>query len=295
MYDDIFIFVKVAQAGGYSKASQILEVSQPTLSRRVKELEDRLGVNLVTRTSKNFELTDSGKEFYECFSKHEQNIQNKIHELTQDFQDISGQLRIALHPAIARELISPKIPQFMQKYPKLELTIVYTPNKVDMMVDNYNLAITNLAPRSASSKINQVNTFHLRLYAAPKYIERYGLPTNIEELRIHHIVGQTDFVTSQKLENYEVTNLATGDQFIFNYQASLYSGGMMQVASMATSGDYIIMIWDSLIKDELECGELIPILPEYSFRELPCYLICRQQMLTKPEQALVDFLEECLK
>ena len=67
MYDDIFIFVKVAQAGGYSKASQILEVSQPTLSRRVKELEDRLGVNLVTRTSKNFELTDSGKEFYECF------------------------------------------------------------------------------------------------------------------------------------------------------------------------------------------------------------------------------------
>lgn len=294
LFDDLALFIKLAEVANYTKTASILNITQPTLTRRIKYIEKSIGSLLIKRNSRNFELTREGEIIYQKLVDPIKKQQTILTNYIQNKQTMRGTLKIALPAALAYELITPKIDQFTKKYPQVKLFITYTATPINLIQDNFNLAISTTLPVSQSSKVRLLKNYKLKLYASPNYISRYGKPIRLEELHSHNNVGMIDIDGTIRTQ-YKVINLITKEEQIFDINPNIYINNILHGILLVKSGSFIVGVFDGLIEKELKDVELVPILPEYALGEVSCYLIRHNQALSKLEQYFIDFLLACFE
>lgn len=291
-YDDIFLFVQLIDRGSFINLSRYLNIGQSTISRRIRQLEDDLGKKLLQRNTRGlFEMTADGIEFYNKF-KH---LSNDINQYLSDFKQVNefvGTLRLSLPRAFFSALLVPKIHQFHDLYPQIQLIINYAGGEVDLIRDNLDLAITVTPPTTQNCKQKLLMTSAHFLYASPEYLHQYGTPESLSELTQHRLVGSA--FNQQVNTTLNVLNIQTGEVTNLVYSPKLVSNNAMFNLDLALNNGYIISAPESLVEREVADGRLCKILPEYSFAETRFYLLRHTGLRNHLENVFINFLYEIL-
>ncbi len=292
MYDTIALFIKLVEIGNYTKAATMLNTSQATLSRKIQILEQELGVELVRRNNRVFELTEQGDLLYKRLVEPVKQLQVKLSDFNENKHAVRGTLKVALPAALSYELITPKISSFTNKYPEVKILLDYSSNPIDLMRNDYNIAVSTIMPISQTSKVRLLKTFNFKLYATPQYIERYGMLGQLDDIQQHKIIGLIGLDGNLRF-SYPVKNLVTGVETVINHEANIYINNIIHGVQLAKTGHYIVGGWDELLTQELKSGELLPVLPEYIFGEMPCYLVRHNRAASNLENLFAEFLMKC--
>jgi DNA-binding transcriptional LysR family regulator len=184
--NDLLLFARIVAEGSFSRAAERLSVPKSTLSRRMTELESQLGERLLLRTTRKLTVTDFGHGVLQ----HAQQVTAEVEAtlaLTQHRQsEPSGRLRISMPADLVDGLMTTFMARFLRQYPAVQLELDLSPRRVDLIGENFDLAIRmGELPDDASLAARSLGRFQVGLYASPDYLKAYPAPHEPEGLMEH--------------------------------------------------------------------------------------------------------------
>lgn len=182
--NDLYYFVQVVDHGGFAAAGRALGMPRSRLSRRVAGLEERLGVRLIQRSTRQFAVTELGQMFYRHCEAMLWQAEAAEDMVALHRDEPRGRIRLSCPPSLLEVLFNPLLTRFMQQCPQIQLDVVATSRRVDVVREGFDLAIrVRYPPLEDSELVMRVLTQSpQRLLAAPSLIERLGMPSSPQEL-----------------------------------------------------------------------------------------------------------------
>ena len=177
----ISIFAAVIDTGTFVAASELMGMSPPGVSRAIARLEKRLRIRLFNRTTRAVSLTEEGRRFYEQVMPHLRGMEEAA-AAAGGTATVRGKLRINLDPVFSRIILGPKLDEFMDAHPELELEFIARDQLGDLIVDGFDLALRFGEPRSSSLIARKLLDTAVVTVAAPSYLARRGRPAEPQEL-----------------------------------------------------------------------------------------------------------------
>ncbi|HRG62902.1 MAG TPA: LysR family transcriptional regulator [Burkholderiales bacterium] len=292
MYDDLFLFIKVAQFGSFTKAAKELGIYQSTISRRILSLEESLGTKLIVRTANHFELSLYGQRLYENLIGQEDLLENKIFSALQNEDLVFGEIRVMLPHSLPLQIITPKIPDFMAKHPNLKARIYFQNHEVNLQKDYIDLAIVYGLPEQQAQRVKLIHRAELVAVCTPEYIEQYGYLTDPADIDDHQIIvvlrDHGEIINRTNIVHNETQQVTT-----ININHTLATNNFMHNLELVETGKFIAVFYVSAVEKAINEGKYIRVLPDYSFEKLDFYMLKRVQDDPKIN-AFGDFIEECL-
>ena len=294
IFGHLLIFSKVVETLNFSKEALKLGVTQATVSRKIKHLEDLLGIVLIKRNTRNLEITSAGNKLYLGFCRQEQDLYNIIEELKGDNKSPEGILRISLPHVLSYTHFSPSIAQFSQENPGIKLELFYQNREIDLVKEHFDLAIIDHLPKQQTTRIKKIYQIPIHLYCTPEYIKNYGMPQNIEELNTRLVCGIINTDGSITKVIY-ASNLNSEETISLENNTRIKVNSMMQSKALASSGQIIVGGNDLLFTNELGNGSLIKIFPVFTFGELTFYLVSLVPQKNAIMEIFIKFITSCLE
>ena len=258
--NDLLVFARVVEEGSFSRAAERVGLPKSTVSRRVAALEAELGERLLLRTTRKLTVTDFGRAVLE-HARHVAEDVTAAASLAHNRQiEPSGRLRVTMPGDFANLLLAPLLAEFVLKYPAIALEVDLSARFVDLIGENFDVAIRPGDLRDdASLAARRIASFTGSLYAAPAYIARRGTPSEPEALMEHdalRILSRTGDAMPWVLERGEQRweGIPPG-------RATVNSPELLM--RMALQGAGITLVSDHLALPYLERGELVEVLPDW--------------------------------
>ena len=285
---DVFYFVQVVDRGGFTAAGSALRLPKSTLSHRVQELESYLGVRLLNRTSRQFGMTDIGKEFYQyaVAMLHSSDVAEEA--VRQRLAEPSGVIRLTTAVEIAQFALREILPVFLNRYPKVRIVEIATDRYVDMVGEGFDLAIRGHTGSLQNSTLVQraLADVPWYLFASPGYLAQRGVPESPAELAEHASVAMARNGPLQwqlKGPHDEELSMPIDPRFQSNNMVALKEAACANLGIAALPG-YIC-------RSELRDGTLQQLLPDWSAADARISaLIPFRTGLLPAVRSLVDFL-----
>ena len=259
--DDFYCFAQVVEHGGFSAAERATDIPKSKLSRRVYQLEERLGVRLIQRSSRHFAVTDIGMNIY----RHAQvmiNAAQAAHDLVDHLSvQPRGVIKVSLPVSIAQNEIAKILPQFLKMYPEIKVQLLVSNRRVDLINEGIDVALrvrSNL-DTDPNLIIRKFTHIQQHLFASQAYLNQFGELKNPEDLMQHHILSMSD----EHLDQYIVVH-HQGQQKKIKVNPTVMGSDLMLLAQLACQNCGIALLPDSIVKDYLASGELVRVLPEWS-------------------------------
>lgn len=293
MYDDLLMFVKLVNIGSFSQTAKFFDTSQPTITRRMQALEQTLGIQLIKRNTRNLEITIAGQRLYDSLQGYKTSIDNIIQEIKSSQGNSKERIRIALPPSLSFYVISPFIGEFMYKNPNISLDIIYQRASVDLVTQNLDLAVNANPPTSQVVKIKLLHKAYFQLYATKEYEQRFGLPNEMNELSQHTVIGMINSDNSIDKILYAHHKISGEQVALNNGSCRILSNEGLNIHKIISSGYAIGGLWDTLINDARVNSNLIMVLPDYTFSEIPYFLIRDPEKKSPNLDIVIEFIEEC--
>jgi DNA-binding transcriptional LysR family regulator len=183
------VFARVARLGGFSAAARELRLSTTAVSRHVAQLEEHLRVRLLQRTTRRVSLTEAGQEYLERCERILADVEELEESLLEGRRSPRGRLRVSAGISFAQEQLNGLMPPFLERYPELEVELVLTDRKVDLVAEGIDLAVRISRMEDSSAFARRITICRHVLCAAPRYEARHGRPTRPAELSAHaHVI-----------------------------------------------------------------------------------------------------------
>lgn len=289
--DAMRLFVRVADAGSFSRAAHDLGVGQPTVSRRIQDLENRLGAELFQRTTRALSLTEAGERFYQ----RAQIILAEFEEAEAEARGLDnepvGLLRITAAHSLARRIIAPHIAGFLKLHPHVRIDLIEDDTYVDLVEEGVDVAFRFGDLPDSSLMARKLAESQRRAWASPAYLHAHGTPQRPLELAHHdavlfrHASHGTDWVFTRGTETETVRvdgriKASSGDTLV----------------RVAADGAGVIIAPDWLVCEEAMAGKLAPILPEWLAEPLALSAVWTGgRKLRGKARFFVEHLAEALK
>lgn len=290
LYEDIALFIKVVDIGSFLHTAKVLKVTHSTISRRIKALEENLKTTLILRDTKNFVLTDNGQKIYNEFKPQIDKLDISINNVLTEENEPSGTINVLLPPAFSFNYINEYIPEFLRKYPKIDIHLTYTNKDASLIKDGYDIAIINHFPKLQTPTIKLLYCAMVSLYCTQKYANKYGIPKTPEDLSKHLVTGNLLFDNTVPT-NFELKNLITGQTTIIPMPRRLTINSMLQNSKFLHSNEVICGFFNNTSFDT----EVIQVLPEYSILEIKFYILRHPQSNDKKVSLFYDFIQQKMK
>ncbi|MCG8382028.1 MAG: LysR family transcriptional regulator [Gammaproteobacteria bacterium] len=289
-FQEMQTFCAVVDAGSFVKAAEFLHISKPAVSRHVADMEARLGVRLLHRTTRRLSLTEEGAVFYTRCRELLSGLEEAESELSSRSGAARGLLRVNVPVSFGVQALAPLWGAFHDLYPRVRLDVELFDRVVDVIEEGYDLAIRIATLPDSSLISKRLASTRVVLCASPRYLEMYGQPSDPSALAAHKIIGYSYWLggdtwdfdgpegpVSVKVDPWMVTN----------------NGDTCRAVALAHQG--IILHPTFVIGDDLDAGRLVEILPEYRSIELGIYAVYPTRKHVAPKvRALVNFLEKQL-
>jgi DNA-binding transcriptional LysR family regulator len=261
-FEQIDAFVAVVEQGSISAAARVLDRDPSVISRRLDALEARLGVRLLSRTTRRITLTEAGAAYLTRVRTILSELSAADSEAAEGAAAPRGLLRLSLPATFARRWIAPWLPAFVAAYPDVQLELIHSDRFVDLIADGFDAAVRIGALSDSSLVVRHLAQFETILCASPSYVARQGVPSRPEDLAQHQCLRfpKEGFRQSWKLRN--------GDQHMTQrVSGSIVSdeGEGLLVACLAGAGILPASDWE--IGQELADGRLVRVLPGWRFDE----------------------------
>jgi LysR family transcriptional regulator for bpeEF and oprC len=186
--DVMRLFVRIAETGSFSKAARAAGVGQPTASKQIAALEERLGAQLLHRTSRGLNLTDAGQAYYELSIRLLSEIEAAESSVGRGKTSPSGLLRVALSAAFGRMYVVPRLPEFFARYPDLAIDLDISERHVNLIEDGVDVAIRIGFLADSTLIARRIGSMQLVTVASPEYLDRRGEPATPADLERHTTV-----------------------------------------------------------------------------------------------------------
>lgn len=286
-FENMNAFVRVVELGSISAAADQLQVAKSVISRRLKELEQHLGVQLFHRTTRQMNLTDTGRVFYERVSRILEDMLEAEHITSQSHGALKGKLKIALPLSFGLMHLGPAITEFLEQHPDITFDLDFSDRQVDLLLEGYDLAIRIASLPDSSLIARSLATIRLVACASPSYLQRHGEPKSPAELLQHHCL------VYNLVNNFDDINLYDADNQLVKIKITPYlkaSNGEF-LCEAAINGLGIVVLPVFIMYQAIENGSLVPLLTNYRFTSLQAYAIYPQtRHLSQRVRTFVDFL-----
>ncbi|GAA6137463.1 LysR family transcriptional regulator [Arenicella sp. 4NH20-0111] len=278
--NDYFYFVHVVEKEGFAPAGRALGVPKSRLSRHISQLEAKLGVRLIQRTSRQFYVTDIGKTFYQHARRAVDEIEAANAAIKQLSNVLSGKVRLSCSVGMAQFALSDIVTRFIRKYPQVEIIQQVTNQSIDLVEQGVDIAI-----RAHSSPLPDSTLIQRRLaiadwglFASPSYLERAGRPVIPEELEQHAglKLGWKPEKGCWKLQSQE------GRSVSIAYQPRLCSDDMVTLKKAASLGLGVVGLPLYICREEERAGTLVRVLRDWSAGTAEISLLMPSRQGVKP-------------
>ncbi|MFZ3083936.1 LysR family transcriptional regulator [Rhodoferax ferrireducens] len=279
-------FNAVVDAGSFVKAADALAMSKAAVSRYVVDMETRLGVRLLHRTTRRLSLTDEGQIFYVRSKELLAELAEAEDEITSRSDAASGLLRINAPFTFGVLHLAPLWGAFRVRHPNVKLDVTLADRLVDLVEEGYDVAIriANLENSTLVSK--RLATTRMVLCASPQYLKLHGTPKHPGELADHAVISYSYWSTK---DEWPFKGPLGPVSVKTNPCIHTNNGDTCRAAALASQG--IILQPSFLVGDDLASGALVELMPEFRSLELGIYAVYPSRKHVSPKvRALIDFL-----
>lgn len=284
-------FAAVVDGGSFVQAADALGMSKPAVSRHVAELEARLGVRLLHRTTRKLSLTEEGRLFYGRCKTVLADVEVAEEEITAQSIAVKGLIRVNVPVSFGLLELAPLWPDFMTKYPDVELDITLADRIVDLVEEGYDLAVRIARLPNSSLVSKKLASTRMVLCASPSYLRKHGKPKHPSDLAQHPVLS------------YSL--LATGDQWDFEGpegKVSVTVRPIMRTNSgdtciaAARKGKGVILQPSFMVNADVQNGGLVELMPAYRSIAFGIFAVYPTRQHVSPKvRALIDFLSKTLR
>ena len=288
-YENMRIFIRVVEAGSISGAAEQLAVAKSAVSRRLKELEEHLKVELFRRTTRRMNLTDTGEAFYQKATRILEDIHEAEMSVSKAHGTLKGRLKVTLPSSFGNLHMSDAISDFLKLHPHIEFEIDFNDRKVDLIQEGFDLAVRIGELQDSTLIARKLAPISIVTCASPMYLQLWGKPTAPEELKTHHCITYT-LVENPKAWYY---SNAQGEETKVMVNSRLKSSSGEFLMKAAIEGHGVVNEPTFIIYPAIESGQLVTILNDYTSRQLNAYAVYPQtRHLSQRVRVFVDFLVE---
>ena len=188
-WDKLRIFHAVAEAGSFTHAGESLRLSQSAISRQISALEDSLGTPLFHRHARGLVLTEQGERLFDTVKEINVKLVSTEAMIAESKGKPEGPLRITCTTGLGTTWLTPRIREFIERFPDIEVTLLLDDNELDLNMRAADVAIRMSEPTQPDLIRRSLMTMHFHLYASPEYLKKHGIPKTANDLDNHRIVG----------------------------------------------------------------------------------------------------------
>ena len=291
-FADMQMFVRLVEMGSISATADRLEVAKSAVSRRLAELEARLGVQLFQRTTRRMNLTDSGHHYYERCVRILADLEETELAVSQAHGALRGKLRVALPLSFGLQHLTPLINEFAGLHPEVEFDLDFNDRQIDLMQEGFDLAVRIAHLTDSSLIARRLTAVRQMVCASPGYIAQHGVPTTPDELTNHACLVYSNLATPALWTYHDAKNIAGRVKIPIKLQAN--NGDFLCRAAIAGQG--LIMQPTFSLAEAICRGDLVPILRQYQWPRVNAYAVYPPtRHLSTRMRAFVDFLAEKLQ
>lgn len=291
MFDNIILFTKVIENNGFNKTAELENMSNSTLSRKIKELEDFFNKQLLIRNTRSFIVTPEGQELYNKFK----DAVPRLNKFLANNSTISAtkQINVVLPVVVSLEIFTPYLNLFTKKNPDIEMNVYYFYDKFDLHKNNIDVAVS-VFPSDDHKNYDQRLIFKeiVQLYCTPEYARKYGIPDQVEELYSHNFIGGIDAYGYHEFANI-LAKLDGSESIALPIDNQIKISNLIHAYTIGIHHDHIFPCWNYFCDPKVENGELVKVLPDYFAHKCDFYLMTRRN-LSKHAQKFVDFIYQCV-
>jgi DNA-binding transcriptional LysR family regulator len=280
-------FVKITEVGGFAAAARKLGVSPSTVTTQIQDLEDRLGVRLLNRSTRKVSLTELGKAYYERCMHILADMDEADRAINAMHAKPSGVLHLNVSISIPF-FVAPVIAEFTSLYPDVKVNMMMSDRMVDLVEEGIDLAITTLPVPNSNLIMRRVGSVRLVVCGSPDYFARRGVPRYPDDL-VHHNCLKYAFSSWGSEWRFESPD---GERAI-HISGNMEANSVNALKQAAVLGQGLILAPDYLVADEVKLGRLIAVLTEFHNPELPINAVYpHRQHLSTNVRSFLDLVSK---
>ncbi|WP_369904770.1 LysR substrate-binding domain-containing protein [Klebsiella pneumoniae subsp. pneumoniae] len=270
-FDAMRAFARVVEAGSFTKAAQTLHMSKTTVTQLIQQLESRLRVRLLHRTTRKLGVTPDGAVYYERVIRLLADMEDAENSLSSAAMTPRGRLRVDVPSPLARLILVPALPAFHASYPDIQIDMGVSDREVDLIGDNVDCVLRGGQITDQSLIARHVGDLQIGVYVAPSYVERLGAPAHPRELQNtdHCIVGFLSSRTS-KIDPLVLCSENERIEITGNYVLAVDDGNAYLEAGLVGLG--VIALPNYMAAAHQAVGALIPLFTQWRISPMPLYL-----------------------
>jgi DNA-binding transcriptional LysR family regulator len=261
--NSLMIFAKVVEVNSFSEAARRLKMPVSTVSRRIVELEDQLGVRLLERSTRSLRLTDVGSEVLE-HAQHSAELSEAVDGIVSNhLSNVSGVLRLSAPPSISDSLLAPLVGAFQASYPNVRVQIFITERIVDQIAEGVDLSFRVGELEDSALVARRILTYRHQLVASPAYLEKCKPPKSPRDLLGHRLLAFS-FWKPENTWHFTHANGKDRETLTFRPYLSIneYAGLATALLAGTGIGDLPPIVQPELLRD----GRLVEVMPKWHFR-----------------------------
>ncbi|MBE7728675.1 LysR family transcriptional regulator [Komagataeibacter sp. FXV3] len=282
------IFAKVAERGSFARAAEDVQLSKPTVSKAIARLEHSLGVALFNRNSRQMSLTETGRMLLGHANRILAEAEAAETEARGGTLTPSGLIRVAAPMVFGVRHLAPLLPDFLVRYPDIDITIDYSDAIVDLVAGGYDMALRIASLADSALLARRLCTVRLLLVATPGYVERVGHPDDPRALEGHRSFVYTNTAAPGMIR---LRHEGNGQEFVMCQTARLRADNAETFLPALEAGLGFGLFPDFMVWDGLKSGRLTRILPRWAAPPVALYLVTPASTL-RPVRvtAFIDYL-----
>lgn len=286
--EDMAMFVRIVEAGSITKAAEQLNIAKSAVSRRLKELEERLGSQLISRTTRQSKLTQAGEQYYQQVN----NILRAVDAVNEHATDapmrIEGTLKMTAPLSFGLMHLNDVIDKYANKHPNLRFDLDFSDRRIDLIEEGYELAIRIGELQDSSYQAKKLALIRCVICASPDYLARMGMPETLDDLDNHALLqyslGQTNSINLVDIE---------GRSHHRTIDAKIKATNGEFLVDLAVKGHGITFVPTFIAYKQLALGELVPVFQHYQLPTLTAYAVYpKNHFLSQRCRYLIDFIAE---
>lgn len=294
-FDTMKAFVRVVEAGSFTKAAQTLHMSRTTVTQLVQQLEARLRLKLLNRTTRKVNVTEDGAVYYERIVRVLAEMEDIDASLPNASTSPRGQLRVDVPSPLATMVLVPALPEFHARYPEIQFEMGASDRKVDVIGDNVDCVVRGGEISDQSLVARRVGELQLAAYAAPAYLQRLGAPMHPLELQdsAHRIVR---FRWSRGNGGFPYAMRRGAERLTIQgrHVLSIDDGNTYLAAGLAGLG--VLWLQAYMAKEHVATCALVALFEDWQIEPMPLYIAFPpNRHVSKKLRVFIDWIVELME
>lgn len=283
---DLDLFVALARTLSFKKAATLLGIPPSTLSRRIAQMEDELGIHLFVRTTRHVELTPAARLYLSRCDAIVEAIRDARAEVQGMVASPSGRLRVSMEADVGSILLAPAIAKLHRHYPQITIDLDLSPRRVDLIAEGFDAAVRVGTLPDSSLVARQVAKLPVGLYASKKYLRKRGVPATPAELDGHarlHLLHRHD-------DGSWLLHAQRKRALVTSAGALVMANSMTMLRSLLLQDLGIAVMDELMAKDDVRSGRIQRVVPAWSLPSVPVSVLTPTRLLPARTRVFVEFI-----